>query len=184
MSLSIIFDQGIADVRYLFISSMQKYILIVIAVVITVFLVFGMRYGRKPSISGGISTVAPTQISPTSAVENRMTGEDSIRIFIHNINEKKIPEAIAMMDTTLVASDSDRQQYGVVFNSFSTITIQTIEPFEKEDWKEGLERYRVHLRISMKKGQQTLWDEGENIRWITVVKQQDTYKIHEIATGP
>jgi len=163
---------------------MQKYILIVIAVVITVFSVFGMRSGRTPSISGGSSTIAPTQISPASAVENRITGEDSIRMFIQNINEKKIPEAIAMMDTTLVASDSDREQYGVVFNSFSAITILTIEPSGKEEWKEGLERYRVRLQISMKKGQQTLWDEGENTRWITVVKQQDAFKIHEIATGP
>jgi hypothetical protein len=115
------------------------------------------------------------------------TGEDAIRTFISLINEQKIPEAIAMMDSNLISDDSTKQQYGVIFNAFASITVQKIgmELFGKDEWKEGEERYRVDLKIALKpQGQAGLWDEGINTRWITVMKQQGRFMIHDIATGP
>jgi hypothetical protein len=170
---------------------MLKFILLTVAVIATIMTIVGMGTKRTPGISGGGSTVAPTKsASPSPVISQDVplpTGEDVIRSFIQLINEQKIPEAIAMMDETLITSDSVKQQYGVVFDSFSSIAISKIglETFDKENWKEGEERYRVDLQISIKpENQKSLWDDGINTRWITVVKKEGRFKIHEINTGP
>jgi len=171
---------------------MQKFALLFLAIAATAIMVLSMGgVVKKSGISGGVSTVVPTQSDFSSSVISQTvpfpTGDDVIRTFVQLINEKKIPEAISMMDATLVPSDSAKQQYGVVFNSFSKNLIQEIGPesFGKEEWGEGEERYRVDLQITKKPGsQENLWDEGLNTRWITVLKQQDRFMIHDIATGP
>jgi len=170
---------------------MQKFAYLFLAIIATVVMVMSMGGAKKPGISGGSSTVAPTlAASPSSTVADSVplpTGEDVIRSFVQLINDQKIPDAIAMMDNILVSSDSDKQQYGVTFNSFASISISKIglETFDKENWKEGEERYRVDLMISLKpQGQSGLWDEGVNTRWITVMKKDGRFMIHDIATGP
>jgi|GEM_PF-5215267 len=170
---------------------MQKFGYLFLAIVATIVVVMSVGGTKKPGISGGSSTVAPTAAaSPSSTVVDSVslpTGEDVIRTFIQRINEQKISDAIAMMDNTLVSSDSDKQQYGVTFNSFSSISISKIglEIFDKENWKEGEERYRVDLVITKRPGgEQSMWEEGVNTRWITVLKQQNRFMIHDIATGP
>jgi len=170
---------------------MQKFAYLFLAIVATVVMVMSIGGVKKPEISSGSSTVAPTAAaSPSSTVADSVplpTGEDVIRSFIQLINDQKIPDAIAMMDKTLISSDSVKQQYGVIFNSFATISIQKIgvESFGKEEWGEGEERYRVELLISIKpQGQKGMWEEGVNTRWITVLKQQNRFMIHDIATGP
>jgi len=170
---------------------MQKFILLFIAIAATIITVVTLGQKPKSGISGGGSTVAPTKsASPSSVISQDVplpTGEDVIRTFIQLIHEKKIPEAIGLMDETLVPSDSVKQEYGVVFNSFSSISISKIglETFGKEDWKEGEERFRVDLQISIKpQSQKSMWDEGANTRWITVVKKEGRFMIHDIATGP
>jgi len=170
---------------------MLKFILLTVAVIATIMTVVGMGGKRTPGISGGGSTIAPTKsASPSSVISQDVplpTGEDVIRTFIQLINEKRIPEAVGLMDETLVPSDSTKQQYGVVFDSFSSIAISKIglETFDKENWKEGEERYRVDLQISIKpQGQKSMWEEGVNTRWFTVVKKEGRFRIHDIATGP
>jgi hypothetical protein len=170
---------------------MQKFAYLFLAIVATVVMVMSMGGTKKPEISSGSSTVAPTtNASPSSTIADSVplpTGEDVISTFIQLINEQKIPDAIAMMDDTIIPSDSVKQQYGVIFNSFATILVQKIGPesFGKEDWGEGEERYRVELLISIKpQGQKGMWEEGVNTRWITVLKQQNRFMIHDIATGP
>jgi hypothetical protein len=169
---------------------MQKFAFLFLAILATIVMVLSLGNSRKPGISGGGSTVAPTvSASPSSTpILSEPTGADVIRTFIQLINEQRIPDAIGLMDDNLITSDSDKQQYGVVFNSFASITIQKIgmESFGKEEQGVGEERYRVELLITKKpQSQKNLWDEGENTRWITVKKQQESrFMIHDIATGP
>jgi len=170
---------------------MLKFILLTVAVIVTIMTIVGMGGKRTPGISGGGSTVAPTKsASPSPVISQDVPlpmGEDVIRTFVQLIHEKRIPEAIGLMDETLITSDSVKQEYGVVFDSFSSIAISKIglETFDKENWKEGEERYRVDLQISIKpEGQKTLWDEGINTRWFTVMKKEGRFMIHDISTGP
>lgn len=170
----------------------MKYILLIITIVVTIITVIGVGGKRQTGISGGMSTVHPTNESSPSAttvVAPLPTGEDTIRTFIRLINDQRIPEAIGMMDETIVSSDSVKQQYGVVFNSFLTITISSItaENFGKDDLKSGEERYRVDFILDLKPDSQGgMWEEGKNTRWITIKKQADSgrFMIHDIATGP
>jgi len=173
---------------------MMKYILLIITIVVTIFTVVGIGGKRQTGISGGTSTVqSPHDSSPsaTTGVVPLPTGEDTIRTFIQLINDHNIPEAVGMMDKTIISSDSEKQQYGVVFNSFSTMTLSsiTVENFGKDQGTDvpGEERYRVDFVLALKPDSQGgMWEEGKNTRWITIKKQADSgrFMIHDIATGP
>jgi len=178
---------------------MQKAVLLIIAIIATVAVVSGTVLPTKKSgISGGVSTTAPTASASPAVISDKtvpdQSGEDTIRTFIQLLNEQKILEAIAMMDENLITSDSVKQQYGVVFNSFQSMVISSIalEEFGKDlsagkagERKEGEERYRVDLKIMLKSESHAgMWEEGVNTRWITVLAQENRFMIHDIATGP
>jgi len=96
------------------------------------------------------------------------TEKDVIRTFFSLINEKRIPEAIGMMDKSVVFDDSAKQAYGVQFNNFGTVTIKSIDQTSESN------KYKVVFDT----------DSGEDTRWITVVKIDNLWKISDIATGP
>jgi len=110
--------------------------------------------------------------------------EDIVRTFINLISEKRISEAISMMDPKAVGDDSQKQAWGVQFNSFATISLKAIE-------KNGADAFKVTLTVKMKpeseKGPIPYYgyDNGDNIRWIGLIKGSDNlWKITDFATSP
>lgn len=78
------------------------------------------------------------------------TGEDVVRIFFNLINEKRIPEAIGMMHSSMVPDDTSKQQWGVQFNSLASVSVKKIEPFHKKRWTLTKEVYKVVLKVKVK----------------------------------
>lgn len=115
-----------------------------------------------------------------------LSGEDTIRIFFNLIDEKRISEAIALLDTSLVSTTIDQQLWEKTFSAFKTVTIQEILVVLKETApSSSLQQYKVTLNVQLQKtNPDILWKTGENIRWISVVKNDNLWKIKEIATGP
>lgn len=117
--------------------------------------------------------------------------EDIIRAFFGLINEKRIPEAIAMMDKVMVDDDSSKQAWGVQFNSLSEIKIENIEPSIKEEWTDTTQTYRVNLTLKVDPGAASApipyygWENGKNIRWVGLNKNAgNLWRIAFIGTGP
>ncbi|MDH5202745.1 MAG: hypothetical protein OEW69_05755 [Nitrospirota bacterium] len=114
-----------------------------------------------------------------------------VRIFFNLINEKRIPEAIGMMDSSMVPDDTTKQQWGIQFNSLSSVSVTKIEPFHKKEWTHTKKVYKVVLKVKVKPeaAQAPIpnygWENGENIRWIHIQKnKKGLWKISQIATGP
>lgn len=119
------------------------------------------------------------------------TAEDIIKSFINLINEKKIPEAITLIDPKITNDESVKQQLGVNFNSLTEVSIKLIEPHSRAAWTNNQETYKVMLNAQVAPQVTTApipnygWNNGENTRWITLTKDDNgLWKIFEIATGP
>jgi hypothetical protein len=116
--------------------------------------------------------------------------EDIIRTFINLINEDKPSEAVMMMAKSITDDDSQKQAWAVQFNNISLIKIISINPSSPENWTDSQHSYELKLDLKMNPDSSMApipyygWNNGENIRWINLVKEDNLWKIKSIATGP
>ena len=119
------------------------------------------------------------------------TGRDAVNLFFTLINEKRIPEAVAMMSEVAAPDDATRQAWGVQFNAMQTVEIVSIEPWNEEGWSDKKELYQTTLKVQMSadSAQAVIpyygFDGETNVRWIETGKDsQGVWKINGIYTGP
>ena len=116
--------------------------------------------------------------------------EDVINNFFSQINERKIPEAVAMMSSTMVPDDSTKQAWGVQFNDIKSINVLKIEPSMPESWTEKSHVYKVTLEAYVSSDAANApipyygWGDNPNIRWVEIVKEGELWRINDLATGP
>lgn len=112
---------------------------------------------------------------------------DIIRSFFSLIGEKKPADAVGMMN---VNNDSEKQAWAVQFNAIMSMNISSIEPSMQEEWTETKHTYKVTMDVKMNPDSANApipyygWDNGKNIRWITLEKIGNLWKVNGIATGP
>ena len=132
-----------------------------------------------------VSTV-PSPVPTQSSVKESSgvplpTQEDVVRTFISLIAEKRISEAVGMMD---VSDESQKQAWGVQLNSFESIALKNIK-------ENGANSFEVTLTVKMKPDSANGpipyygYENGDNIRWIGLKKGSDNlWKITGFATSP
>ncbi|MBP8591068.1 hypothetical protein KBI33_01205 [Candidatus Shapirobacteria bacterium] len=133
----------------------------------------------------------PTTETPTSAASTvpLPTEEDIVRLFFNLIDEERIPEAVAMMSVEAVPDDSYRQAWGVQFNALDSIKVSKIEPYDQGNWSPSSHTYKVNLEVAVSENAANApipyygWENGDNLRWVEIVKEGDLWKINQIATG-
>ncbi len=177
---------------------MKKYS-IAISIVFAVFLLSGC--GKKPVATEKVlEPIVREEANPNAQQVQEVAettevplpqGEDIVRLFFSLINEKKIPEAVSMLDDSAVPDDSAKQAWGVQFNIFDSISIKSIDPSNIGEKTEGQETYKVILDAKIKPGSEKAaipnfgWEDGGNIRWVSLKKNPDgMWKILGIGTGP
>jgi len=169
---------------------------ILVLVVVAGGLLFRKSSQIKPAENNINNTLSVTVI-PTGFMNNvnenapLPTREDLIRVFFELIKDKKISEAINMMDSKLVGDESSKQAWGVQLNSLIFPVSKRIEPDMKADWTKDKETYRVNINLEVSQNAKNApipyygWENGDNTRWITLIRNQESnWKISEIATGP
>jgi len=132
-----------------------------------------------------------TEMTPTSATSTvpLPTEEDVIRTFFGLIDEARIPEAVAMMSVEAVPDGSYKQAWGVQFNALDSIKVSKIEPYGQENWSSSKHTYKVNLEVTVSENAANApipyygWENGDNLRWVEIVKEGDLWKINQIATG-
>jgi hypothetical protein len=128
-----------------------------------------------------VAIVIPTA-TPTAETVPLPNQEDIVRLFFNLINEKRIPEAIAMMDSKMIPDDSTKQAYGVQFNAIQSIKVTEIQPA-------GGNIFMVTLNVQMDPKSVDApipyynWD-PISTRWIGLTKNNNQWQIASIATGP
>ena len=95
-----------------------------------------------------------------------------------------------MMTSTITDNDSQKQAWGVQLNAFKSVKVLDVTPSMPEEWKDNLHTYKVTLDVVMDptSANQPIpyygYDNGKNIRWITLEKSGTLWKVTGIATGP
>lgn len=95
-----------------------------------------------------------------------------------------------MMSQKTVGDDSNKQTWGVHFNAIKSINVMSIEPSMKESWSQDKHSYKVALEayVSSEAANAPIpyygWGDNPNIRWVTLIKEGDFWKISELGTGP
>jgi len=119
------------------------------------------------------------------------TPEDIVRLFFNLINEKRIPEAIALMTDQMAGDDSSKQMWGVQFNAIQSIEVKSIEPYSEEQWTESEKMFKVVLDVSVSPEAKDEpipyygWDSNPSIRWVSIKKNATgLWEIDSLATGP
>jgi len=164
---------------------MNKGILIFLGafISIAVILLIEFKAGNKSKETLNIQNSPDTNSSEKSTVP-LLSQEDVINAFFNLINEDKVNQAVNMLTLKNVADEAKKQVWSVQFNAIDSIAVKKIEPI-------GENAYKVTLNVLMKFGAENVqpipyygWGDGEFVRWVTLEKSGETWKISEIATGP
>jgi len=112
------------------------------------------------------------------------SAEDIVRNFCVLVDERRVSEALSLMD---IPDETTKQAWGVYLNTFSSFKLININKSKLEGSDNTFE---VDLRVSLNPGAEKNpipnygWVNGINKRWITVERLNGLYKVTEIATGP
>lgn len=138
-----------------------------------------VRSSRNVSPNNSVNPTIGVSPSPSPSKDVSLpTQEDVVRLFFQLINDQKASEAVKMLSQSAAPDDTTRQTWSVNFNSIKSVTIKSLK-------KSSENVYKVVLDIQLKNGDfQYGWYNGENIRWIEIVKENNLYKINTIGTGP
>jgi hypothetical protein len=172
---------------------MKNYIVIgvIVLVIVGLFFVFGNKKGGT-TLSGITNTTTPSNPAPSTATESKAVvplpqETDIVRTFFNLIGEKRASDAVGMMN---VSDDSQKQAWAVQFNTITSIKVLNIAPSMQSDWTDTRHSYKVTMDVKMDPASANApipyygWDNGQNIRWINLVKVGNLWKIEGIATGP
>jgi hypothetical protein len=152
---------------------------------------FAVKVAERIQRGENVATATSDKTSPTDTSESAiplLQGEDIVRNFFNLIDEGKTSEAVNMLTPINISNDSAKQAWGVQFNAFEKITVKKIEvagePAENNT-------YKVTLDVEMKPEAENAqpmpyygWGNGEFVRWITLEKVDNVWKIAGIATSP
>lgn len=130
----------------------------------------------------------PLQKNPGISDENStevivppLRQEDVVRNFFNLISEGKLADAANMMD----ADENTKQAWAVNFNTLQSLAVTSMEPVYQDEWTNTRQVYEVTLNITLKSVPNTYgWNNGRNVRWITLEKTSSTWMIHELANNP
>lgn len=134
-------------------------------------------------------------VIPTKFVKNDSTvplplDTDIIRSFFTLIETKRPSDAVTMMTSNIVNDDSQKQAWAVQFNAINSLNVISVEPSMKEEWTETKHSYKITLDVNMSPDSANApipyygWENGQNTRWVTLVKEGKMWRIEGLATGP
>lgn len=116
--------------------------------------------------------------------------KDIINNFFTLIDEGKASDAVMMMPAIITKDDSIKQAFGVQFAAMKSVKVKKIEEAMKEDWTGTRHEYMVTLDVVMDPSSVNQpipyygFENGENVRFVGLVKENNQWKVEGMATGP
>lgn len=136
---------------------------------------------------------APT-VEPTKKTENNTVPlpqeTDIINNFLNFIDEGKASDAVMMMSSSTINDDSIKQAYGVQYAAMTSVKVKKIEESSRGDWTDSRHQYMITLDVVMDPSSASGpipyygYEQGENIRFLNLVKEGNQWKVEGLATGP
>lgn len=106
---------------------------------------------------------------------------ETARNFFTLLSEKKIDEALAVMD----ADQNTKQMWRVNFRTIQFLQIKNVEPAFEEEWISTRQTFKAELDVKVtSEGENYGWSQGQNTRWVSLQKNGDIWQVHELASNP
>ncbi|MBE3126781.1 MAG: hypothetical protein IMZ56_00665 [Candidatus Atribacteria bacterium] len=116
---------------------------------------------------------------------DKIKEENFIYDFFEAVDQKNFKQVFSMMDENFAGDKNMQEMWKANFSSLEKIKVIRVYPEEEQKWPNHQPLYEVNIYTISKPGSPYCgWDEGRNIRWITVATEEDNLKIVSIATGP
>jgi hypothetical protein len=137
-----------------------------------------------------IDATTNTQSNSDDAVVPEPQEQDIVRNFFQLINEGNVSEAVLAMSSKNTSDDSTKQAWGVQFNDWNSVTVSSIDTSMPDSWSDSRHTYKVVMDMVIDPSAADApipyygYENGKNIRFISIVKENELWKIDEIATGP
>lgn len=116
---------------------------------------------------------------------------DIINTFINLIDEGRPSDAVGMMSPEATMDEDNKQAWAVMFNAFESIKVVKLEPSMQSDWTEIIHTYKGTFDVQMKPEAANVmpipnygWDNGINIRWVSLEKVGQRWTVQGFSTGP
>jgi len=162
--------------------------LVLITIVIVAF-VFGAALfnARKQTIPNEFKS------SPTSTQQKEVPlplASDILRNFFSLIDQRRVSEAVMLMSSEITNEDSAKQAWGVQLNMMESVKVIEITPLIPESTQANERTYKVTFEVIMNPSSVNApipyygYENGENVRWVTLKKEGKMWRIMGIATGP
>lgn len=143
---------------------------------------------RETTINQDITT--PTTTIKNDSVIPLPQETDIINNFFQLIDEGKAGDAVMMMSTSTINDDSTKQAYGVQYAAMTSVKVKKIEESSRGDWTDSWHQYMITLDVVMDPSSANGpipyygYEQGENIRFLNLVKEGNQWKVEGLATGP
>jgi hypothetical protein len=115
--------------------------------------------------------------------------EQFIRNFFALINDKKASDAVLVMTSKNTSDDSVKQAWGVQFNYMDSVNVISLSANQQSTWTASFRQYKVVLDVVMSPNSANApipyygYENGQNTRFINLVKEDNTWRVDGIATG-
>jgi len=168
---------------------MSKLVIIIGIVVISIGAIVLLQLKRVTKTEFGTfptGTITPSDVSSVSKVDSKQF----IASFFNAVADKRISEAISMMTLKTVPDDSTKQAWGVQLNAFKKLLVTSIEPSMQDSWTDSSQSYKVTMDVEMTPESANGpipyygYENGKNIRWVNLEKENGAWKVAGISTGP
>jgi hypothetical protein len=170
----------------------MKKIIIIMIVILTIMIigVIGINLLVNKSRGKPCSSCLKSKDSKTKIIGDvpLPQEEDIVRNFFALIEEKLPPTAVSMMSELITKDEAQKQNLAVKFNAIDSIKVIKIEPLMTEKWTDLEHIYKLTLSVQLNTNVNGIsdfdWVDGENIQSITIVKENNLWKIKKLIIIP
>ncbi len=134
--------------------------------------------------NGDTRTIYITQNTAADSGTEQLTGEQVIERFFSLVDSGEVNSALTLLDTEALGDSSSQAMWQSSLGSIDAAAVISIQASNQAEWTNDYEQYMVSISLQLTAGSQTLWSEGQDTRWISLMKESGQWKIHQIATGP
>jgi len=146
----------------------------------------GVIIGKTPLLKANTSSSA---VSSNGSVP-LPSDTDILNSFFNLIEARRASDAVGMMSDSITKDEGQKQAWGVQLNAIKSIKILNTEPSMQEAWTATRHTYKITMDIMMDSASAGApipyygYENGKNIRWVTLEKEGKIWRVMGIATGP
>lgn len=155
---------------------------------------FAIKVAERIKNGENQGLVSDPTVEPTKKTENNTVplpqDTDIVNNFFLLIDQGRASDAVMMMSAKIISDDSTKQAFGVQYAAMTSVKVKKVEESSRGDWTDSWHQYMITLDVVMDPSSAGGpipyygYEQGENVRFLNLVKEGKMWRIEGLATGP